>query len=157
MRQKKFNSYKDVAKFMLDQYHADMGTTVVMFANETEKVVRELLKHDSIKLGIIDFESNDFEYTGEYIVQLGYDGELSVEHAIVEDSDEYYFINGDVILLDGDVNSAIIRKCESDAVFEIVIKESNDESCDDPHEKKYTYSELTDMLFDGIFRFLFEE
>ena len=156
MEQKKFLDYKHVAHYMIAQHNVGKAISAVMYFDATEKVVREILKNDEIKIGIFEFESEDYDYCGEYIVELMPDNTISVEPAYRNYKDRdggyYVFIDGDIALLDGDVHSSIIGKCETGSIIEICF---NDETISGNNRNTYSREEIIDEVFDSIFRLFF--
>ena len=157
MEQKKFLDYKDVAHYMISQHNTGKDIAAVMYFNAAETVIREILKNDEIKIGHFEFESEEYDYCGEYVVELMSDNTISVEPEYRYDEDRdggyYVFIDDDIVLLDGDVHSSIIGKCETDTVIEICFDDATKDSSN--YHNTYNRDEMIDDMFDSIFRFFF--
>lgn len=154
MNQIIFESAKEIARFASKKYKN--GKNVIIFAmfDQTSSIMRELIKDDSINIGIIEIEDDTkYDYIGEYAIELFHGVGLNVEHAWAEESkyrpDGFYGFETDIVLYSGDVPQALTAHCEASESYWFEIKEPEDiikGHFDDEEDISDEESEVTDFI-----------
>lgn len=123
-----FNSHDDLAEYMLSR--ADLGDDVhaILFFEDAAELIRALLAYDDTSVHSIEICEPSFNgYRKEYCVTLDTDFVVYVQPAWHEEGETYdagyYDIEESYVLLDGDVNSKIMRSLSHCECFEIEINE----------------------------------
>lgn len=154
MNQIIFESAKEIARFVSKKYKN--GNDVIVFAmfDQASAIMRELLKDDSINIGIIEIEDNTkYDYVGEYAIELFHDVGLVVEHAWGEGNEYnpagFYRFDSDVVLYSGDVPQSLTAYCDAHESYWFEIDEHVDgikEHFDDEEDCSDEASDVTDYI-----------
>ncbi|MDO5398772.1 MAG: hypothetical protein Q4G33_12670 [bacterium] len=131
-----FNNYKEIGEYMYNKAIFGHNITAALFFDDAVGLIRYLLQYDNIDIGGIDIAAMEYNgYSKEYYVTLSEDLTLDVEEAW--HIDKYLMAEPDIMLIDGDASSAIIKDISKDNCREIYI--GNGCSKDD----------LLDVIFDN--------
>lgn len=121
-----FNDYKDIGEYMYNKAILGHNTTATLFFDDAIGLMRYLLQYDSIDIGGIDIASMECNgYSKEYYVTLSEDLTLDVEKAW--HVDKYLMTEPDIMLIDGNASSTIIKDISKDNCKEIYIGSSRNE------------------------------
>lgn len=143
-----FRDAASLAEYMVGNIKNRHYIVAALFFDEAQDLLRELLLYEDIEIGSIEIDSELFDgYCGEYYVSLTDENILSVEKAFYEDA--YLTTEAELMLIDSDASSRILRTNSSSEFIEIEIDNTKFEEIDHkPIYTKSTYSELYDELFD---------
>ena len=140
-----FKDYTEIGKYMYDKANDGCNITATLFLEDTLELMRDLLSYEDVEIGGIDVAQMEYHgYSKEYYITLSDDLTLDIEPA--------WHINGylsaepDIMLIDGNASSAIVKDIPIDNCIEIYIGENpvdeNDNNDDDDDE-------LLDVIFDN--------
>lgn len=118
-----FNDYKEIGEYMYNKAILGHNITATLFFDDAVGLMRYLLQYDSIDIGGIDIASMEYNgYSKEYYVTLSEDLTLDVEEAW--HIDKYLMAEPDIMLIDGNASSTIIKDISKDNCREIYIGNS---------------------------------
>lgn len=125
MRYLQIYDYKQLANTIHNSAAHRKLTYAVLFYDDVIALMRELMKFNDINIGYIEVNSPDYNgYYKEYYVALDGDMELSIEAAWHASGDNHFVgyleYDADVVLIDGDANSSILRKKQNADIFEVI-------------------------------------
>lgn len=126
-----FKDVEDMCDYLaLSSDQGDFITVVCSF-ELAEDILRNMLRKNDFRIGLLNFENEDYDYRGEYAVSV-YEGRINVEHAWHE-ANEYheegfYDFSDEVVLIAGDIPSSFLNHCTEDLSYEIVF--GDDEELD---------------------------
>ena len=150
MEKKIFQDAASLAEYMVDNVEHRHYIVATLFFDEAQELLRELLLYDNISIGTIEIEDKLFDdYCGEYYISLTEEYILSVEKAFKYD--QYLITEAELMLIDSDASSRIIRINSSSDFIEIEIdyaKFDEVEQCSFDDDE-FTYDEFEDELFDN--------
>lgn len=140
-----FINYAEVSEYMLEKAKCGKNVTATLFLDEAIELMRNLMSYEEIEVGCIEIEQEEYNgYSKEYYVSLSNDMVLIVEQAWCKEG--YLYAEPDIMLIDGDANSKILKGIPDDKCREIYVGESQqvvDEYCEDTKENLFT------VLFDN--------
>jgi len=134
-----FENALDLAKLMLYDINNDKDSSAVLFYDDAVELIAELQLIGDAHPISLDISHPDYSgYNGVYYVDMtpvsenGF--ELFVCPAKEADNTEYSYNTADVIYVDGDADSCILKNIEAPAIYEIDIEhevyDEDDEECD---------------------------
>ena len=154
MNQIIFESAKEIAHFVSKKYKN--GKDVIVFAmfDQASAIMRELLKDDSINIGILEIENADmYDYIEEYAIELFHGVGLSVERAWAEENEYhpagFYRFEADTVLYSGDVPQSLTAYCTATESSWFEINEHADgikEHFDDEEDFSDEASDVVDYI-----------
>lgn len=131
-----FNDYKDIGEYMYNKAILGHNITATLFFDDAVGLMKYLLQYDSVDIGGIDIASIECNgYSKEYYITLSEDLTLDVEKAW--HIDKYLMTEPDIMLIDGNASSTIIKDIPKDNCKEIYIGNSHNED------------DLLDTIFDN--------
>lgn len=130
MKRSFFKNYEELSDYMIDKAQDGLYTVAVLFYNDAINLLRELMRCDDVEIEALDIKPEEYNrYSKEYYVSMADDMIVSVEPAYV--CGRYLDAEADLILIDGDASSAIIKNLHDDKCCEIYIYCSKaEEECD---------------------------
>lgn len=141
MEKLSFVSYEDIAEYMFQLASDDKDVTAVVFYDDAKELFKELAMIEDTTIDSAEIHSPKWDgYEKEYYITLNRSYEIFVEKAYHETNEYheagylYFGIDEDegVALLDGDVDSRIIKAAGRSLCYEIEIDDGSDfeEECD---------------------------
>lgn len=165
-----FNDYTELAAHMLEVSDDDRYACVVMKYDKARQLVKALASFVEVEIGGIEISDENWNgYNKEYYVTLAtYEEdvyELSVEPAWHEaceyHSEGYFTVDGAIVFIDSDANSAILNHIGNDSKIieiEMDIDEYDCDTCEcreecfgDDEEINEDLQEFIELLYDLIF------
>ena len=134
-----FEDALDLAKLMLYDINNGKDSSAVLFYDDAVELIAELQLIGDAHPISLDISNPDYSgYNGVYYVDITPvsedEFELFVCPAKEADNTEYSYNTADVIYVDGDANSCILKNIEAPAIYEIDIEhevyDEDDEECD---------------------------
>lgn len=134
-----FEDALDLAKLMLYDINNGKDSSAVLFYDDAVELIAELQLIGDAHPISLDISHPDFSgYNGVYYVDMTPvsvdEFELFVCPAKEADNTEYSYNTADVIYVDGDADSCILKNIEAPAIYEIDIEhgvyDEDDEECD---------------------------
>ena len=156
-----FEEYTTIADYMYDEADNGQNVTATLFFDDAVNLMKELIAYECVVVGAIDIAKSEYNgYTKEYYVTLSEDMVMDISPAW--NGRIYLNAEPDIMLIDGNASSAIIRNVPLENCKEIYI---NDTSCEcdcicsdcecqkdfeDVHNFKVTFSlkDILDSLFE---------
>lgn len=130
----KFDYLEDFVDEVIENIHEDEDCFISIFAKyeQASEIIKELLAYDFVELDNIDLHSEGFDgYADEYIVELWSDcGTVYIGCEPAKRNGEYFKYDGNICFLFEDCNSKIIKNCDYDEMYDVVIEECNEEDFD---------------------------
>lgn len=124
-----FKDVEDMCDYLA--LSSDQGEFIAVVCNFdlAEDILRNMLRNNDFRVGILDLENEDYDYCGEYAVSV-YEGRINVEHAWHE-ANEYhgegfYDFPDEVVLIAGDIPSSFLNHCTKELAYEIVFGEDKE-------------------------------
>lgn len=156
-----FNDYAEIGEYMYEKANIGFNITATLFLEDTIGLMRDLMSYENIEIGGIDVAQMEYNgYSKEYYVTLSEDLVLDIEPAWNTRRNCYLYAEPDIMLIDGEANSAIIKDVPKDKCTEIYIgaqtKDNSDEctfgeTCNVKDNMAKTVREDKNDLFDVIF------
>lgn len=126
----KFSDIDGLCDYMVEANNCSEYVTVISYFPMAEQILKNIMKRDDIRIGIIEMGNESFDYDGEYAIVL-YDGELCIEHAWHEKNDfreeGFYNFEEEIVLISGDVPASFVNNCSPELAYELVITDEEDE------------------------------
>ncbi len=122
------SSYDALADIMYKKALQNETTYAVLFYDEAIELLRHLMKYQEIDINSLDAATGEYNgYYKEYVVSLSYEMQLDIEPAWHEANKYapagYLWIgSADVIFIDGDAKSSILKGVEANT-YEIIVGE----------------------------------
>lgn len=138
-----FNDYTEIGEYMYEKANDGCNITATLFLEDTIGLMRDLMSYEDIEIGGIDVAQMEYNsYSKEYYVTLSEDLVLDVEPAW--NVKGYLSAEPDIMLIDGNASSTIIKDIPHSKCREIYIGETQLEECNCEDD-----SELLDIVFDN--------
>ena len=138
MKREFFKGINALAKKMYSIAKDNKIVTAVLFFDETEKLAKELLRKQDVKIHLIELELPCLDmYDKEYYITLNKNDddkhfELYIEKAFRKQANGYIGASGDIAYLSGDANSKIVNYLDESAEMIEIITEDDcvlDDEC----------------------------
>lgn len=136
------NSISEISDFMYERI--EDGYEVVEFIGFYEDVIaviKELLSYDDVDIYQVEIEPEDWDgYDKEYIVSIDNERNIWCEKAYQYEHERYIECCSDCTLVADDCNSAILKKIESEEIYEVSYEPEEDDyivSAESNHESSH--------------------
>ena len=139
-----FNDYTEIGKYMYEKANAGYNVTATLFLDDTIGLMKDLISYKDVRISGINVAQMECNgYSKEYYVTLSKDLTLDIEPAW--NVKGYLSAEPDIMLIDGNASSSILkdiprRKCREIYIAETV---SEEYSCEDDE------NELLDIIFEN--------
>lgn len=121
-----FNGYAEIGEHMYKKANDGCNITATLFLEDAIGLMKDLMSYEDIEIGGVNVAKTEYNgYSKEYYVTLSEDLVLDVEPAWNDKC--YLSAEPDIMLIDGNANSAIIKDIPHSQCREIYIGESPSE------------------------------
>lgn len=131
MRRIVFEDYESLSDYMINNAEDGKYVVTVLFYEDALNLLRELMMYDEVQVTALDIEPVNYSgYDKEYYISLNENLEAAIEPAYANNG--YLGTDADLMLVDADANSAVLKIADKEACREIYIGYEDDvEDCDE--------------------------
>lgn len=126
-----FNYLEEFVDDVIESIHEDEDCFVSIFAKyeQASEIIGELLAYSDVKLDSVILHSEEFDgYVDEYVIDVWSDyGVTHIGCEPAKRNGEYLNFAGSICYLLENCNSKILKTCEYDEMYDVVIDEYDEE------------------------------